>query len=243
MNNLLVYLAFKYEGNVFKIYNALKNKEKISDKEIENTINFLNENKINFITVLDKEYPERIKQVKYVPYVLFYKGNIDLLNKNTICLAGEDANKTVFSYINNSLPKIAKSTVLVTNNFKNLDQLFIDFYRKINRPIIFVLPFGHEFQKDYGNLNNELYISPYPWNTHAKYKRFKERNVLTGLISNKLIIYNCSIDSGILNIANVFNNLNKDVCCYPGTNLDDGNNYLIKMGANLVTHVAEIVNF
>ena len=45
----------------------------------------------DFITILDKEYPDRLKQVHKPPFVLFYKGNLDLLgNDKAIGIVADD---------------------------------------------------------------------------------------------------------------------------------------------------------
>ncbi|MBT1383239.1 DNA-processing protein DprA, partial [Mycoplasma bovis] len=72
---------------------------------------------------------------------------------------------------------------------------------------------------------------------------FKERNVIAAALSNNLIIFSSKRNSGLINLANCFANLGKNVYCYPGLTYDDGNTYLIKSGASLITHLAEVNYF
>lgn len=43
---------------------------------------------IKFITFNDDNYPENLKKIDDSPTVLFYKGNINLLNKKSIAIVG-----------------------------------------------------------------------------------------------------------------------------------------------------------
>jgi DNA processing protein len=78
MRELIIKAAIKYEGSYEKIANAIKNHEHIvSDQGVEDAI-----------TILDKGYPMALKQLRYPPFVLFYKGNPDLLNLPAISIIG-----------------------------------------------------------------------------------------------------------------------------------------------------------
>ncbi|UUD35615.1 DNA-processing protein DprA [Mycoplasmopsis caviae] len=240
MNPLLVYLSYKFEGNVFEIYKFLKSNKKISQDEIDSVLKELEEKDIKYICALDYNYPESLKQYRYLPHVLFYKGNIELLNKKSVCLTGDIQSPLVDLNIKKSQNAMLENFVLITNDFKNLDQKFVDIYRENKKGIVHILPYGFNYLKETHNLENELYISQYPPHTHAKLFRFKERNILMSMLSEFLIIYSSKNDSGILNLATAFANNNKEVYCYPGLSYDDGNNILIKNGANLITQIAEV---
>lgn len=240
MNELLVYLSYKYEGNIFEIYKFLKNNKKINQAEIDAVLKELEEKGIKYITALDENFPEILKNFRYSPYVLFYKGNIDLLNKKAVCLTGDIESPLVDINIKKSQNTFLENYPLITNDFKNLDQKFVEIYRQNKKEIIHVLPYGLDYIKEALNLDKELYISQYPPQTHAKLFRFKERNILVSLLAEFLIVYSSKSDSGIFSLATAFANNNKEVYCYPGLSYDDGNNYLIKLGANLITQIAEV---
>ena len=67
---------------------------------------------IKCITILDKEYPELLKNSTNPPVVLFYKGNIKLLNTISVAVVGTRENTSIGK-------NIAKKTVdfLVENGF------------------------------------------------------------------------------------------------------------------------------
>lgn len=42
----------------------------------------------NFVTVLDKEYPEKLRKLQYAPWILFYEGNLALLDRKSAGIIG-----------------------------------------------------------------------------------------------------------------------------------------------------------
>ncbi|EOA07460.1 DNA processing/uptake protein [Mycoplasma yeatsii 13926] len=75
MRNILLFFTLKYQYNWEKVFNALKNKEKISPETLEN---ISNKSETNFISLVDHNYPKHLKDIIRPPFVLFYKGNINL---------------------------------------------------------------------------------------------------------------------------------------------------------------------
>ena len=69
----LIALSIKYEGEYFKIVEAIKKQEPINGVSLENCI-----------TIFDSKYPKRFFDLKYPPLVLYYKGDISLLNDEEI---------------------------------------------------------------------------------------------------------------------------------------------------------------
>ena len=82
MRYVLLYFAIKYDGNWEKIYNALCAKERAKESELKT---YKSRNYDNWISLIDKEYPEEFKYVFKPPFVIFLDGNKTLLsqtNKN-----------------------------------------------------------------------------------------------------------------------------------------------------------------
>lgn len=73
----LLSYAYTYKGEFNKITEAVVNNEPWSKVQYEG----------NYITLADSEYPECFKQLTYAPWVLFYQGNLKLLNKPTLCFS------------------------------------------------------------------------------------------------------------------------------------------------------------
>ncbi|MGV2393162.1 UNVERIFIED_CONTAM: DNA-processing protein DprA [Campylobacter lari] len=240
MNDLLLYFSFLYKGNNYLIYKALKDKKSINLDEINQIKQKLAENQIKYLTIYDELYPKNLKFLTYAPFVIYYKGNLDLLKNKTIMLTGDNKDNITLDNLNDSLPLLVNSCTLVTNSFKNLDTEIIKYYKKAKKGIIYVLASGHLYPDLNCKSSDDLIISIYPLDTHPKLNYFKERNVISACLAENLIIYNSNKNSGILNLANIFASLGKEIYCYPGFNYDDGNTFLIKSGANLITKIGEV---
>jgi len=76
MDKVLLYFSLKYHGEWDKIYEALDKKEKISQQELESVEQRIN---CDYLTIINPLYPTNLKNSHHPPFVLFYKGKIDLL--------------------------------------------------------------------------------------------------------------------------------------------------------------------
>ena len=55
---------------------------------IDRYIDYMNKNNIKLITYFDDEYPTKLKNIYDPPFVIYYKGNINLLNKKSVAIIG-----------------------------------------------------------------------------------------------------------------------------------------------------------
>ena len=74
---LLISYSLCYSGNYQKILNAIRENENVPERYAENAI-----------TILDDEYPDKLKDLKYPPFVLYYKGDLNLLHTDMIAVVG-----------------------------------------------------------------------------------------------------------------------------------------------------------
>lgn len=74
---LLLAYALKYANDWNRMYQAIQNKEELTEADIERVNSFSG----NYITPFDSEYSEIIKQRFKSPFVLYYDGDISLLSK------------------------------------------------------------------------------------------------------------------------------------------------------------------
>lgn len=69
-----------------------KNANKILDNDyrigIEKYIEYMRKNSIRLIKIYDEEYPKRLKQIYDAPMYLYVKGDISILNENSIAIVG-----------------------------------------------------------------------------------------------------------------------------------------------------------
>lgn len=225
----LIAYAYKYEGDYFKILKAIETKEEID--EIKDS---------NAITILDREYPKELLELKYPPFVLFYKGNLELLKKEKIGIVGS----------RNACDYALKATELLTR--KNNDLVIVSGLAKgidgkaheIADYSIGVLGCGIDYIYPYENI--ELYkklikqgllLSEYPAKTKPLAYHFPFRNRIIAALSCTIYVMQSSQKSGTVTTINEALELQKDVKVLPFSIFDeDGNynNYLINEGALII---------
>ena len=81
---LLVYFSRKYKGDWDQIFRAIKDKEEYEIEDVEKASRNVGS---RFITIFDDEYPEFLKTSYKPPFVLYYYGDISLLNNKFSSIA------------------------------------------------------------------------------------------------------------------------------------------------------------
>ena len=84
MRNILIHFAIKYNGDYIKILSAIKDKEIVTNEDIDK----IKKANICALTCLDDNYPSFLREIYAPPFVLFYKGDISLLNSDMISVIG-----------------------------------------------------------------------------------------------------------------------------------------------------------
>ena len=69
---IITYLAIKYHNNWMNIYNAIKNKELVTESVVLETLDTI---KGSYVTIIDSNYPDSLKSVYKPPFVVFLDQN------------------------------------------------------------------------------------------------------------------------------------------------------------------------
>ena len=240
MNTILIFFAIKYQGNWDKIYQALETKEKVSLEEIKKIQLKIKKENWKIITIIDLEYPKKLKETYKPPFVLWLQGNLSLLNKKTICLTGNGFNPLVYRWLDEFVPQLALKATFVTGSYKGVDQQILS--KAKNHGFIFVLANG--INKPWINRSfkeKDLMITEYPPGTEVTKENLRNRNRLISALSQKLVIISSYINGPINNLVSNFLNLGKEIFCFSGDGSQtDGNSELIKQGSNLITQIEDL---
>ena len=243
MEEVLVYFALKYKGDFYKILSALQNKERVFDVQRKEAINGL---KCNYTTLISEDYPSYLKESKCPPFVIFYKGNLKLLeDDNLINIIGDNTNdaygENVTKEITNNLIK-NNSTIVVGNN-KGIEKIAKDTTLEKNGKLVIVLNNGIESDDYLVDSTNEniLIISEYANNiANTNSTRLFSRRIAVGL-SDKILVTQTKLKSDPIVSVGFASNLGKDIYVIPN-NVDSkykGNNKLIQEGARTVTNLTD----
>jgi len=235
----LISLALKYEGNYRRMYQAIKQKEKVEERRYEG----------NALTILDERYPKELLELKEPPLVLFYEGDLSLLNSNKIAVVGS---RTPSRYGKSVTERICQtlsgSITLISGMAKGIDALVhkscLPFGKTIGVlgcGIDYIYPWENE--KLYAEMKlTQLLLSEYPAKIPPYKYNFPFRNRIIAALGKVLIVTEASMKSGTFLTVNEALNLNRDVYVVPYPLIDEisGCNYLIQQGANILCEFSEV---
>lgn len=209
----------------------------------------------DFVTVFDAQYPQHLAETQQAPWVLFYKGNLSLLQQPAIAVVGS-RKATPYGYKATDLftkPLINAGFTIISGLAKGIDtyshQAALDFDGKT------VAVLGNSLDHCYPALNRSLQVqiaqkgcllSEFPISTPPRPPFFPLRNrIIAGLAIGTLVI-EAQKQSGSLLTAFLALEFGREVFSVPGSIFDPhstGTNELIqKQGAKLVLRPEDILD-
>lgn len=249
---LLAYLSFLFEGDWDRIYNAVKTKYKVEQEDVDK---FVKENKNDYITIIDDDYPKSLKSIGKPPFVLFYKGDISLIKdenfNNCLSVVGSrDCTKYGKNSVKELIEGINENLTIVSGLAKGIDKIAHEAALNSGKKTVAVLGCG--INEVYPEENRSLYnrivesgsliISEYPNNKKAEKENFLVRNRLVSAFGKALLVGEAYKRSGTSVTVSHMLALGKDVGCIPyPINLDSSCNQLIKDGAFLIENPEDIM--
>lgn len=252
MNNyrvLLIYFAVKYEGDWLKIYQAITLKEDVDYKVAQQIANNVTS---KVVTILDEDYPRYLMKTTRAPFVLFYYGDLSLIEdyENNLAVVGSRKNtmygKTVTEDI---VGKVCKRYNIVSGLAAGIDT--IAHTTCINNGGKTVAVLGCGIDICYPPSNQDLYerikkdhlvISEYPGVTEPKPGNFPIRNRIIAALAKGLLVTEARNGSGSSITAAWALEYNKDIMCVPNIAYSDsGCNKWIKEGAFLVEKASDVL--
>ena len=246
---LLIYFAVKYKGDYEKMMMALELKEIPPMKEVTKANESL---KCKVLTILDYDYPLRLKQTIRPPIVLFYYGDLSLLeNEQTLAVVGSREYNEYGKYCTEKIvSEIAKGRVIISGLAKGIDALAHECAIKNGGRTIAVLGSGidncwpKENKQLYEEIKkNHLVISEYPGMCAPDKKNFPMRNrIVVGLSNGVYVPQINSHMSGTMISFVLASEMNKDVFVAPcPLDSDTANNKLIDEGASITIDAETIL--
>lgn len=224
------------------------------ENSVEKNIEYMIKNKIDIISICDKEYPSILKNIYDPPISLYVKGNKKVLSNNSIAIVGcRDASnygKEVAKYFAYNLSK--RNVNIVSGLAKGIDSFahFGTICAKGNTIAVVGNGLHTVYPKENTRLANDilqndgLIISEYPIGTNPAKINFPERNRIISGLSKAIIIVEAKKKSGALITVDLALEQGRDVFSVPGE-IDSvnsiGTNKLIKSGAKLITSYKDII--
>lgn len=216
--------------------------------------NYMQKQKINMITINDKKYPQKLKNIYDPPIVLYIKGNMDILNNNSLAIIGsrscsEYGKKiaTNFSY------NISKNNInIISGLARGIDTYAHKGTICAKCKTIAVIGSGIDliYPAENTKLANEIIqqggaiISEYIIGTKPDKTNFPARNRIISGLSDGILVVEASKKSGTNITVDFALEQGKNVYAIPGniySYVSSGTNELIKQGATLVTTEQDIL--
>ena len=212
----------------------------------------LQEEKIKMLTILDGAYPQRLKEIYLPPIVLFYRGNLSLINQRAVAIVGSrDHSKYAKDCIHELIPTIVNDGIVVVSGLaRGVDTLAHEETLKSNGYTIAVI--GSGLDVVYPPENSKLYdviakrgliLSEYPLQSRPLKFHFPYRNRIIAGLSHGVCVIEAKEKSGSLITANLALSENREVFAVPGSIFSThskGSNSLIEAGACLVSSAETI---
>ncbi|MCF0111082.1 MAG: DNA-protecting protein DprA [Erysipelotrichaceae bacterium] len=222
--------ALKYQGDYNKITSALENNEPYSvTKPVQ-----------NHITILDKEYPKRLLELKDPPWVLFYEGDPNLLHKETCAVVGSRVYDAYGEFCTKEVVRYNSRRVIVSGMAKGIDAIAHTY----SRHSIGVLGNGLDIVYPLQNASlyermkkEQLLISEYPQGVRPQKYHFPFRNRIIAALGDFLVVPSCVKQGGSMVSVNAALELGKEVYTVVHPLYDvygEGCNLLISQGANVI---------
>ncbi|HEY0828208.1 MAG TPA: DNA-processing protein DprA [Bacilli bacterium] len=228
-------------------------KENLSEQFINNRMDACRTAGVDFVTVIDDHYPESLKQSSQPPWVLYYKGNYNLLSNPLIAMVGTRTptvyGKKVAEMLSNQLSQYGICVVsgmargIDSECHKGAIQGLGSTIAVVGSGIDIVYP-PENASLSRAIADKGLILSEYPLGTKAHPGLFPMRNrIIAGLCMGTVVV-EAAVKSGSLITADQCLDESRDLFAVPGPITSPksvGAISLLKKGAKLVTCAEDIV--
>ena len=245
--NMLIGLSIKYKGDWNAIYKAIGS---IETDGLEEYAEVFERSGYKALTLMDKEYPEYLKKVYQPPIVLFYEGDLSLLDhvdSNLAVVGTHSPTKYAVEMTHKLVGELSNSYNIVTSIRPGIDSIACDAaLANEHGSVIAVVAGGLGCKTKYKNWDelkkNHLVLTEY----FGTYKpevhmgcRSKDR-IIAGLCKGLLVVEDVNAGRSAVT-ANCALANGREVLAVPGRAGEDSlSNSLIRTGAVLVETAEDV---
>lgn len=236
MRQYLINLSMHYKGDYRQIEKQLLKGTKVPEYHCSS----------NILTILDSQYPSKLLDLESPPLVLYYYGNLELLQKDSVGIIGS-RNPSAYAIRKTIalVEKIRERLVIVSGLAYGIDS--IAHKAAINHETIAVLGCGLDvyYPKSHEMIQRHIakwhcLVTEFPPGTQPMKHHFPIRNRIIAALSDHLCIMAAEIRSGTIATAEEALKINREIVCLPH-NIDEkaslGCNTLISEGASVLTNI------
>lgn len=197
---------------------------------IEEELRFIEQNKIRHVGILENSYPRLLKECPDAPILLFYKGDLSILNNLTLSTVGArkmtDYGKEMVQFLLTNVQEFQPT--IVSGMAHGIDITAYKEARKLNLPVVGVMgtsfktlyPSAHKvFYNDL--FNNGLVITEYAGFNKLSPQLFTRRNRIIAGLSQATVVVESTEKGGSLATALFANDYGREVYALPGKITDE----------------------
>lgn len=227
-NKLISYSLF-YDGEYKSIIKGIRSDTYVPDVVVENAI-----------TIFDDIYPKKLLELKYPPLVLYYKGDLKLLEEEAISIVGSRNACEYALMATRGLVRANNDKVIISGMAKGIDACAHRYAHKtiaiLGSGIDYIYPYCNRYL--YESISeNGLILSEYPLKTRPFAYHFPFRNRIICALSDKVYIMQSRAGSGTMTSVNEALELSRCIKVLPYDIFSEygiNNNQLIYEGAEPV---------
>lgn len=259
MNNIsrkdcLLALSNYFDGNWKEMLNCIQKKRMVLTQD--DVRKAYSKTKSFFVNLLDDDFPLAFKSVLKTPFLLYYYGNLNLLEKpyRLTCVGTRKPTfyqaETCYKFIQEVERKLNNEVVIISGMAAGIDQTCMKAAMDLNAPLITILGSGIDNpypKNNYGIYQyckevNGLILSEYPRDISAKPENFLFRNRLLAAAAPVVFIGGGKNRSGTARTISYALDMGKEVAALPcDVSGDDLTNTIIKEGANSILTSDDLV--
>ncbi|MDE5991333.1 MAG: DNA-processing protein DprA [Clostridia bacterium] len=195
----------------------------LADKMIES----MQRQGVGLITILDEDYPPRLKDIYDPPLTIYYKGERSLLNNENLLAVVGTRRVTAYgkNVMQNFIPVFIRSGLCIVSGLaRGVDSIGHKMCVENNTKTIAVVANGLDICYPHENIglqndiiNNGIVISEYPLGTKPLQFHFPERNRIISGLSKAVFIPEAGDKSGSLITADDAIDQGRDLFVVPGS--------------------------
>ena len=216
--------------------------------------NYMDQNQIKVISIYDKNYPEKLKNIYDKPIVLYVKGDEKILNDFSLAIVGCRENTKYGEIVTKQIASelATKGIITVSGLARGIDSISQQETVKQKGKTIAVL--GNSLDTIYPTENKKLaeqiianggaIVSEYVIGSKIEKMNFPARNRIISGLSDGIIVVEAKKKSGTMITVDFALEQGKSVFAIPGNitiKNSEGTNELIKQGAKMVTRIEDIL--
>jgi DNA processing protein len=222
----------------------------------EKELDFVEKNEIRLFSILDEDYPVRLRECEDAPLVFYYRGNADLNAARILSVVGTrnatDYGGKQTALLIKELSDMFSDLLIVSGLAYGIDVCAHRSAVKFGLPTVGVLAHGLDriYPVSHGKIAVEMLkqggvLTDFVGGTTPDRENFLKRNRLIAGLSDAVVVVESAEKGGALVTADIAFSYGRDVYAYPGRTSDQysaGCNRLIQTNkAGLITSAQDLV--